>query len=527
MERRGEMAGVKPADLLLLALVVGLACGLFVAAELPLAGARGFPLDDAYIHLQIARNWVEGGGFSFNAGQPVAASTAPLWTLCVAGLYVLPGDVVSSIKTLGALLLFVCAVLTYRLGQVIGLGRCGALLAALSVALTPRLLWAAPSGMEVLLYAALATAGMGLHVLRFAAKPSHASTALFAAAALARPECLILFPLALVDRWRRDRALGALVALYKTHVLLYLALLAPFAYFNYRYGSGVLPNTFYAKVGSYGLLGALSEGAWLRAGAALTLYPLEQSVELVRFAVENNLILAIFVPLGLLQIIKKSEGSWLVVLVLLTFPIARGILAPFKGPTFQHGRYAAFLTPLLAVIGALGARAAWEMLVQGMEWDARGRWRLWAVRALMVLSLGYALVAGADYLRTYAANVADINRMHVAMGRWLRDHTPADAVIATNDIGAIAYYSERRILDIVGLASPQTLAYLKAGVEADQGVLRLLTDERPDYLVILPNWYPQLAEMRYLFFPLHEIEVGAATIAGGSRLVAYRTIWAD
>ena len=514
---------VKWTDVLLLALVVGLLSGLFVAAELPLAGARGFPLDDAYIHLQMARNLVEGGGFSFNAGEPVAASTAPLWTLFVALLYALPVDVIASVKTSGALLLFVCAVLTYRMGAAFALGRWGALLAALSVALTPRLLWAAPSGMEILFYAALATAGILLHVRRFAAKPSHASTALFAAAALARPECLILFPLAIADRWRRDTALRRIVGLYKTHVLLYGAILTPFAYFNYQYGSGVLPNTFYAKVGSYGLTGALAEGAWLRAAAALTLYPLEQSAELVRFAVENNLVLAIFVPLGLVQTLKKSGGSWLVVLVLFVFPIARGILAPFKGPTFQHGRYAAFLTPLLAVLGVLGARVAWELVAR----EAGQYWRLWAMRALTALSLGSALVAAADYMRTYTANVADINHMHVAMGRWLRDHTPADALIATNDIGAIAYYSERRILDIVGLASPRTLAYLKAGVEADDGVLRLLIDERPDYLVILPNWYPRLAEMRHLFLPLHEIEVGAATIAGGSRLVAYRTIWTD
>jgi arabinofuranosyltransferase len=519
--------GWPPVDILLLALAAGLASGLFVAAEHHLAGAAGFPLDDAYIHLQMARNIVEGGGFSFNAGEPVAASTAPLWTLCVALLYALPVDIVVSIKSAGALLLFVCGLLTHVMGRAVGLGRQGALLAALAVALTPRLLWAAPSGMEVLLYTALATAGLGLHVLRFDTKPSYVSTALFAGAALARPECLILFPLAILDRWRRDRALLSLVGLYKTHVVLYVTLLAPFAFFNAQYGSGVLPNTFYAKVGSYGLMGALAEGAWLRVGAALTLYPLEQGVELVQFAAENNLLLALLVPLGLLQVLKKREGSWLVVLVLVVFPIARGILAPFKGPTFQHGRYAAFLTPLLAVLGVVGARVAWQVLVEGWMLEIAHRWRQKAVWVLAILTLGSALVAGADYMRTYAANVADINQMHVEMGRWLRVNTAEDAVVATNDIGAIAYYSERRILDIVGLASPQTLAYLKAGVEADQGVLRLLMDQRPDYLVVLPNWYPQIAQMRHLFEPLYEIEISGATIAGGNRLVAYRTIWAD
>jgi len=57
--------------------------------------------------------------------------------------------------------------------------------------------------------------------------------------------------------------------------------------------------------------------------------------------------------------------------------------------------------------------------------------------------------------------------------------------------------------------------------------LRFLEKVQPDYLVILPNWYPQLAEMHYLFQPLHAVEVGPETIAGGAKMVAYKTVWAD
>ena len=32
----------------------------------------GFPLDDAWIHLQFARNLGNGQGFSYNTGMPVA-----------------------------------------------------------------------------------------------------------------------------------------------------------------------------------------------------------------------------------------------------------------------------------------------------------------------------------------------------------------------------------------------------------------------------------------------------------------------
>ena len=89
--------------------------------------------------------------------------------------------------------------------------------------------------------------------------------------------------------------------------------------------------------------------------------------------------------------------------------------------------------------------------------------RYWLRRLVWVCVLGNVLVLDLRQGRDYAANVADINQMHVAMGQWLAANTPAEAVVASNDIGAIAYFSERRLLDIVGLATPEMLGYLQRG----------------------------------------------------------------
>jgi hypothetical protein len=62
-------------------------------------------------------------------------------------------------------------------------------------------------------------------------------------------------------------------------------------------------------------------------------------------------------------------------------------------------------------------------------------------------------------------------------------------------------------------------------VVADEGVLRYLQREKPDYLVILPNWYPQLAQNTEFFEPIYAITLQNNTIAAGSRMVVYKTKW--
>jgi len=43
----------------------------------------------------------------------------------------------------------------------------------------------------------------------------------------------------------------------------------------------------------------------------------------------------------------------------------------------------------------------------------------------------------------------------MTVAEWLRTHTPPDAVIATQDIGVLAYFSDRRLIDMAGLPTRQ------------------------------------------------------------------------
>src|SRR5690606_493942 len=114
----------------------------------------GFPLDDAWIHQTYARNLALLGEWSFIPGQPSAGSTSPLWTLLLAPGHLLGlGPFVWTVF-LGSACLCGLAAASLPLVRRLAPGRAHlALWAGLLLVFDWRVVWAAASGMETLLYA--------------------------------------------------------------------------------------------------------------------------------------------------------------------------------------------------------------------------------------------------------------------------------------------------------------------------------------------------------------------------------------
>ena len=509
-------------DMFVLSLATLCVAALFLWQEWVIAGTWGFALDDTWIHMQFARNVSEHGQFAFHVGEPLAASTAPLWTLVLAVVYTVFADVVWATKIVGVMLLWGTGVLTALLARDMKLGQWVGLLAGVVVVMTPRLVWGSLSGMEVMLYVILSTAGIWLHVRSVKDKPNWMGTVCFALASLARPECVLLFPLAVFDRWLHIRNVRQVVGEYVWHGVAFGVILLPSVVFSFYTLGKPLPNTFYAKVGPYGLLGALSVGDFGRVAKVLFYYPLVQAQEVAQFGLENQLFVAFLIPLGLVWFClqRTSQASFLIPIVLISFPLFRGILAPFQGALFQHGRYAAHLIPLMTVMGLGGG--VW--LLQQIRISLPERYVVWGFGCLVVGSLA---IMNVRYAQTYGQDVENIEHMHVQMGKWLANNTPHDAVLATHDIGAIGYFSGRKVLDTVGLITPEVLPYLRQAPSAGQGVWAFLNDQKPDYVILLPNWYPQLSERTDVLTPVYDIRLDKVTIAAGPHMVVFKPSWAN
>jgi hypothetical protein len=194
---------------------------------------------------------------------------------------------------------------------------------------------------------------------------------------------------------------------------------------------------------------------------------------------------------------------------------------------YQHGRYLIPLIPCNAVIGMVGLSEARRLALR-RGWAKRWRRLLTPGRGGAVL-IGFLIVCGTGWrlpvmMNYYAWNVDDINRMHVSLGEWAGTHTPPGTVLALNDIGAITYFSERTVVDLAGLVTPEVIPLLSAP-ERDEGLVALMAERDVGYVIIFPDWFPDLAARSDVLEPVHQVTLERRTVTGGETMVVYEAHW--
>jgi hypothetical protein len=582
----------------------------FLSSEVRYATRPGFPIDDAWIHAVFARNLVEGHGFSFNPGEPIGGSTAPLWTLAMAASYAASGNMVWGTKVLGAALYLAGIACAIALVQQITGDMTSALLAGILVALLRFYAWGAAGGMEVPLYVVLSIAATTLFL---AADDSPwkrlGSTCLFALAVLARPECLVLIVIAALSsathgftrRPLRYELRGILIGSIP-HIAILALVLSPSIIFNLQTVGTPMPNTFNAKVGGDNAVSAVLSGDPHRILKTAIRGPLfHLPVYLMRLIATN----AIFFPFALLGLkvlwnedprgahldhgtVRISPTRFIPVAFLLC-PLAMAVVEPgamlayryithllvfycclgaigfvAAGRLFQaQSRGIALLIRQLRLAGGTGAillalaalsKAAWlpplkplilkwthsvsaQEYVRALDHFAQPALFLLCVivgalalmlstrrtRAFMlsVFTICVLSQAALTYVAAsrYGRQVDNINGLHVTTGEWLDHNTPRDALLALDDIGAIAYTCRRPVVDMVGLISPEAIRFKRAG----KSIVEYVSKVHPSYVATV---HPRPFEARSdLFRVVHTQTITDNISSVSDSLIIFATIW--
>nr|QKW93818.1 hypothetical protein [Vitiosangium cumulatum] len=424
---------------------------------------RGFPLDDAWIHAVYARSVAQGEGLSYNPGVPATGETSPLWALVLSVAYLGEASVGRAVlvsKLLGFLLHALTAAGLYVALR--GAGRRWAVSAALLVLVSPHLVAASISGMEV----PLATLAAVCFVLALQSQRPGLYVLCGALGPLARPEVgLFVFLLPLVVRpqpgwkpvFRRWLEAGAGLVLGG----------GAWAAWNLYASGRPLPATFYAKVtGSRApLLLSLLRSQWV----AYT--------ELVPEVSWPWPVLLVLVVLALHAVVRRRSSSGasllaagLLAVALVFCSVSVALLRPARVDSFYAQRYVMPALPFLL--------AALPVLLGGWLESRLARHgprlpRLVAGVLPLVVATGLAPRLGR--LENDAHNIDDLQ---VQEGLFLSHASPEEAVWVL-DAGASRFFGNAFVVDLIGLNTPQMLG---------SGAQAWLDAHPPRYLEWAKGW---------------------------------------
>ncbi|HSM70343.1 MAG TPA: hypothetical protein VK851_02270 [Anaerolineales bacterium] len=450
---------------LTLALAALIGVGHFIVVS-ALTYRVGFPLDDTWIHLTYARNFVLHGEWAFRLGEASAGSTSPLWTalLSIGYLFRLAPYIWTFL--LGWLVLSFMAIRSEEIvRRLVPSYRSSIPCAGLFIALAWHLTWAATSGMETLLHGLIV-----LIVLGMLAEKSRLYLTLALLAGLSvwvRPDGLtllgpILFTAFFQENTWRARGTALLKICIGFGILFVFYLL-----FNLALSGSPLPNTFYAKQAEYA---AYLQSLSLPERLLDYLLPLIASPFIV-------LIPGLF--LWIFKVFRERNWGALAGLIW-----ALGYIGIYfmRLPAYQHGRYIIPAFPILYLWGMMG------MLEYINSSKANQRLvLLWqSLLALLVLTFQFT---GA---RQNAQDVVFVETQMVQTAQWVNENLLPDAILGVHDVGAIGYFTQNPIIDLAGLITPDLVPFIR-----DESRLGgFLDSKNAEYLVTFPGWYPQLTEAK-------------------------------
>jgi hypothetical protein len=505
---------------------------LYLKAEVQAVGGLGFPLDDSWIHVQFASSVAEGKGLAYRGDQLVTGSTAPLWTAVLSLLFLIPLPIVLTAKILGVALLVLAAIELERLGRELELPTSLRYLTLVLFLFTDWMVWSAFSGMEILLFVWLSLAACARHLeeKRQPLEPAR-SLVLFALAALARPEGLLLLVLALWDRfvvWRfsadgldsreqhwqlpgRSLALGMAAGLLVVGTVLAI---------QFSIGGSPFPQTLRVKT-----------------DGVRQLWPsLRHVFQAIEILFRPQPFMALLAGGGALQLLvrlgTKRDRGLLPAVWLFSLPLAYATMAaPGRPmPVGNFGRYLFPLFPFLIVLGAV----ALEPVLQASTCWLRGR----RVRTLVLAIVSLVLVlpslgATLGGSQRSARNVLDVESSDVAAAYWIRDNLPKDAKLGVQDVGAIAFLTENPLVDMAGIVTPEILPYVKGDLRGShrsglEGLIGYLRREQVDFLVLFPESYGGLETLALLepnLRPIYRRQLDGNITMAGSNIAILATPW--
>ncbi len=425
---------------------------LYLARAWSLAGDVGFPLDDAWIRAVYARNFGETLVLGFVPCIPDAGNSAPLWSIFLAAGVKLGigavwnGYLWANIFWAGSL------VAIYLLAKRLLHDFHKGWLILLVIAAQPMLVWNSLSGLETGMFVLLIY--FALYFYSGSEKQKWLGAILAGMSGVVRAEgWIVIGAIFLVDVFRRKVTFGNALGRLGLSILIVL----PWIAHNYMNSGNILPQAFYAKSSPFSLQTVM-----------------DTACDSAVFAFSPGLwAWILLLPLAIWGWIKHRAGFSFILPLLIAFLLFWAAVAGSTGFLGINYRYMHPFIPFLILFIGVGVYRLFE---------ERSLAALWLLGGAATMTLAAGIFAST----VYGYGVENIENQQVAMAVWTRDNVPEGETVAANDVGAMGYFSEHEIFDLVGLMGEGVRLRPGATWEdmAEQGI---------HWAVIYPELFPNLS----------------------------------
>jgi hypothetical protein len=464
----------KPVPLVLAVIVLFAACGACLALSLRATqGHFTYALDDAYIHMAMAKSLVQAGNWGVSPERFASSSSSPVWTLLVAAVFALVGirDTVPLALNLAAAVLLLWCLDAVLAPVLAGEARWATLLAVAFLMPVPALVF---GGQEHILHGCVTLALSVLCAREIASdSPSvrvpRSIIALAGVLPLVRYEGLFLIVVlaALFVLRGRLAAAFAVVAAAATSTF-------AFGLYSRTHGAFWLPNSVLVKGARPDLttLRGLYEGLGGRSMSELAHAPHLAAI-----------VFGLTVVLGWELVAGRPWSQRATLATIASATTLLHLQFANRGWFFRYEAY-------LVCLGVVPLLLALPEIVS----FARALPRSTPAGVVMVLTVGAIasplFLRGATSLHLVPRATQNIYQQQVQVALFLKESYRGQGV-AANDIGAINYLADVRCLDLWGLADTE-VAEARLRGRYDTSVIRSLVKAHGVRLaVVYEDWYEE------------------------------------
>jgi len=431
------------------------------------------PLDDAYIYFQYARNTAYGHFFEYVKGDGYSTgATSFLYVfLLVPFIYILKGSyIVIATYIIGTICLFISGYFLYRFIFELTLNKKFSLFGLLLFLTNGNIIWGFFSGMEICLFFTLLIISL-YYILKNKILNQIIALSLLS---LVRPEAyMVVFIFLIIKMVNKFFNKKELILPFFIPVFIG----AFYFFINKIFTGDFMPNTMRAK--SNFSLYYFDYTEMLKHGLVYYLQFLNNifNGEKEHWFLHYSFLVFLFGILsGVVYEIKNKKMNIFTVSFLWFF---WGVMSTmFSSFALVHNyRYTIPFTIIFIPFLVYGIKFIFDCL------KVKNEPLVFAILSVFLFFNFFTLSAN---LINFGRDCNAIYSQSIKAGKWLKENIKDKSLVAINDVGAIQYFFNGKIFDLVGLVSNGQAINFRNGLP---GVFEALERIRPDYYMIHIGWF--------------------------------------